>query len=116
MEEAGDGGAGLLDCSAGVLALLVDGTGVAVVFHPIGTHGFKDFREERGGRVGVHVDTAAHGSILPCGWNGDAVRRDDIPRARAFFIFAVERATAAARIEAGPLQPQIPPPSAKDDN
>jgi hypothetical protein len=63
VEEAGDGGAGLLDGAAGLLALLVDGAGVAVVLHPEGTHGFKDFGKEGGGRVCVHVDSA-HGSIL----------------------------------------------------
>ena len=58
MEEAGDGGAGLLDCSAGLLALLVDGAGVAVVLHPVGTHGLEDLGEERRGGVRVHVDSA----------------------------------------------------------
>jgi hypothetical protein len=43
VEEAGYGGAGLFDCSAGLLALLVDGASVAVVLHPEGTHGFEDF-------------------------------------------------------------------------
>jgi hypothetical protein len=56
----------LFDGSAGVLALLVDGAGVAEVLHPEGTHGFEDFGEERGGRVRVHVDTA-HGFILQGG-------------------------------------------------
>ncbi len=40
-EEAGDGGTGLLDGSAGLLAVLVDGAGVAVVLHPVGTHGLE---------------------------------------------------------------------------
>ena len=69
MEEAGDGGAGLLDGSAGVLAVLVDGAGVAVVLHPERTHGFEDFGEQRRGRVCVHVDSA-HGSILQGGFGG----------------------------------------------
>ncbi len=72
MEEASDGGAGLLDGAACVLALLMDGAGVAEVLHPEGAHGFEDFGEERGGRVRVHVDTA-HGSILACGRNRELV-------------------------------------------
>jgi hypothetical protein len=63
VEEAGDGSASLFDGPAGLLALLVDGAGVAVVLHPVGAHGFEDFGEQRSGRVCVHVDSA-HGSIL----------------------------------------------------
>jgi hypothetical protein len=66
VEEASDMGAGLLDCSAGVLAVLVDGTGVAVVLHPVGTHGLEDLGEKRGRGVGVEVDSV-HGSILAVG-------------------------------------------------
>ena len=55
--------AGVVDGGAGVLALLMDGAGVAEVLDPEGTHGLEDLGEERGGGVGVHVD-AAHGSIL----------------------------------------------------
>ena len=69
VEEAGDWVAGVLDGGAGVLALLVDGAGVAEVLHPEGTHGFEDFGEQRRGGVCVHVDSA-HGFILAwhCCW------------------------------------------------
>jgi len=79
VEEAGDGGPGLFDGATGVLALLVDGAGVAEVLHPVGAHGFEDFGQEGGGRVCVHVDTA-HGSILACGRNADASGQESIPQ------------------------------------
>ena len=63
MEQAGDLIAGVVDCGAGELALLVDGAGVAVVLEEEGTHGLEDLGEEGRGGVGVHVDSA-HGSIL----------------------------------------------------
>ena len=63
MEEAGDGLAGVVDGGAGVLALLVDGAGVAVVLHPEGTHGLEDLGKKGGGGVGVHVDPV-HAPIL----------------------------------------------------
>ena len=73
--------------SAGLLALLVDGAGVAVVLHPEGTHGFEDFGEERCGGVGVHVDSA-HGSILQGGGKGK-----DIPQGlKPCFCGKTERA------------------------
>jgi hypothetical protein len=43
VEETGDLGAGLFDCAAGVLAVLMNGAGVTVVLHPEGAHGFEDF-------------------------------------------------------------------------
>src|SRR5580698_1788727 len=58
VKSAGDGAAGLRDGTAGLLALLVDGAGIAKVFHPEGTHGFEDFGKQGGGRVCVHVDSA----------------------------------------------------------
>jgi hypothetical protein len=66
VKEMGDLFAGVVDSGAGELALLMDGAGVAVVLQEEGTHGFKDFGEERRGRVRVHVDSA-HGFILLCG-------------------------------------------------
>jgi hypothetical protein len=43
VKEAGDGLASVVDCSAGMLALLVDRAGVAVVLQVIGTHRLEDF-------------------------------------------------------------------------
>ena len=63
VEQRGDLLAGVLDGGAGVLALLVDGAGVAEVLDPEGTHGVEDLGEQRRGGVGVHVDPA-HGSSL----------------------------------------------------
>jgi len=60
--------AGLLDGGAGVLALLVDGAGVAEVLDPEGTHGIEDLREERRGGVRVHVDSAHELSLRLWGW------------------------------------------------
>ena len=65
MEEAGDGLAGLIDGGAGVLALLMDGAGVAEVLDPEGAHGLEDFGEKRGGGVRVHVDMAHTAILLP---------------------------------------------------
>src|SRR5437899_1398293 len=53
----------MVDRGASVLALLMDGTGVAVVLEVEGTHGLEDLRKERCGGVGVHVDTL-HTTIL----------------------------------------------------
>lgn len=64
MEDAGDGVAGVVDGRASVLALLVDGAGVAVVLQKERTHGLEDFGEKRRGGIRVHVDTA-HTLILP---------------------------------------------------
>ena len=66
VEEVGDLLAGVVDGGASELALLMDGTGVAVVLEEEGTHGFEDFGEQRCGRVRDHVDSA-HGFILLCG-------------------------------------------------
>jgi hypothetical protein len=63
VEEAGDRFAGLVYGGAGVLALLMDGTGIAEVLDPEGAHGFEDFGEKRCGSVRVHVEMA-HTSIL----------------------------------------------------
>ena len=64
VEEAGYGGAGVVDGGAGSLAGLVDGGGVAEVLKVPGAHGLEDLGEERGGGVGVEVDAGrelAHG-------------------------------------------------------
>jgi len=58
VEETGDLVASVVDGGASELTLLMDGAGVAVVLQEEGTHGFKDFGQERCGRVRVHVDSA----------------------------------------------------------
>ena len=67
VEEAGDGGTGVLDGGAGALAGLVRGAGVAEGLDPEGTHGVDDLGEERGGGVGVEVD-AVHELIVMFRW------------------------------------------------
>jgi hypothetical protein len=47
----------VVDCGAGVLAVLMDGAGVAEVLDPERAHGLEDLWQERRGGVGVHVDT-----------------------------------------------------------
>ena len=64
VEEVGYGFAGAVDGGAGLLALLVDGTGIAEVLDPVGVHGFDDLGEEGSRGVGVHVDTRRHALIL----------------------------------------------------
>ena len=63
VEERGDLLAGALDGGAGVLAVLMDGGGVAEGVDKEGPHGVQHLGEQRGGGVGVHVD-AAHRFIL----------------------------------------------------
>jgi hypothetical protein len=55
-EKAGDLVACELDGRTGLLALLMDGAGVAEVLDPEGMHGIEDLRKQRRGGVGVHVD------------------------------------------------------------
>jgi len=63
VEERGNLFAGALDRGAGVLAVLVDGGGVAEGVNKEGPHGLQHLGEERGGGIGVHVN-AAHTFIL----------------------------------------------------
>ena len=71
MKKPGNGLAGLVYCCAGVLALLMNGAGIAEVLDPEGAHGFKNFREKRSGGVRVHVD----GRIGPPTRKGGAADR-----------------------------------------
>src|SRR6185369_11858557 len=63
VKHAGDGLTRVIDGGACVLALLMDGTGVAVVLEVERTHCLKDLRKERCGGVSVHVN-ALHTTIL----------------------------------------------------
>ena len=63
VEQAGDGGAGVVDGGAGALAGVVRGAGIAEGFRPEGTHGLDHLGKDGGGGVGVEVD-AVHVSIL----------------------------------------------------
>ncbi len=62
-EERRDRLAGVVDGGAGMLALLMDGAGVAEVLDPERAHRVEDLGEQRRGGVRVHVD-AAHVSSL----------------------------------------------------
>ena len=53
----GDGGAGVLDGSAGALAGLMRRAGVAVALQTERTHRLEDLGEDGRGGVGVQVDT-----------------------------------------------------------
>ena len=66
-EQRGDLLAGALDGGAGVLALLMDGAGVAELLDPEGTHGVEDLGEQRRGGVRVHVDAAHSFKFTPVG-------------------------------------------------
>lgn len=61
--------AGTLDGGAGVLAVLMDGGGVAEGVDEKGPHGLQHLGKERGGGIGVHVD-AAHTFIVAVDLNG----------------------------------------------
>lgn len=63
VKQMGDRFAGMIDGRAGLLALLMDGAGVAEALDPEGAHRLDDLGQEGCGGVGVHVDTA-HTLIL----------------------------------------------------
>jgi len=64
-EEAGDRFARMVYGGAGILALLMDRTGIAEVLDPEGAHGLEYFGQKRGGGVRVHVDMAHTSILLP---------------------------------------------------
>jgi hypothetical protein len=65
VQQSGDSLAGTVDGGAGMLALLVNRAGVPVMLEVEGTHGLKDLRKQRRGRVRVHVDSLHRVILLP---------------------------------------------------
>jgi len=64
VEEIGEGFTGAVDGGVGLLAVEMDGGGVAEVLDPVGAHGVDHLGQQGGGGVCVHVDTE-HGEDSP---------------------------------------------------